>query len=252
MLTGDFPFRGSVHVLMHQIVHDDGPPHRRLNGHVPRDLETICLKCLEKSARNRYQSAMELSDQLRQFLRGEPIQVRAITRIGRMWRWCQRYPAAAAVVALLVLIAVVDPLVALNRASKVADHDHFGVNFRLLHWLIVDGNKDYEARLRESGEKLFVVTINGAQVGGEPIPDLPPRLTPEVMAKLTQLVPKLIQPLDQGSFDNRQLMGTLREIGFRGPIGLQCFGIPGDARDHLQRSMIVWRSWQAEWAKESP
>jgi len=126
------------------------------------------------------------------------------------------------------------------------------VNFRLLHWLIVDGNKDYEARLRESGEKLFVVTINGAQVGGEPIPDLPPRLTPEVMAKLTQLVPKLIQPLDQGSFDNRQLMGTLREIGFRGPIGLQCFGIPGDARDHLQRSMIVWRSWQAEWAKESP
>ena len=82
-------------------------------------------------------------------------------------------------------------------------------------------------------EKVFVVTINGAKVGSKTIPEL-------------------IQPLDRGDFDNRELLATLREIGYRGPIGLQCFGIPGDARQHLQRSMKVWKTWKAEWAKEGP
>ena len=120
MLTGEMPFRGSVHMLMHQVVHDDAPHPRRLNGHVPRDLETICLKCLEKSAKSRYPSAQELADDLRRFLRGEPIQARPITRLGRAWRWCQRYPMTAAMVALLALIAIVGPLIALNQARLAA------------------------------------------------------------------------------------------------------------------------------------
>ena len=51
----------------------------------------------------------------------------------------------------------------------------------------------------------------------------------------------LIRPLDEGDFDNRQLLATLREIGYRSPIGLMCFGIPGDAREHLSHSMTAWR-----------
>ena len=78
-----------------------------------------------------------------------------------------------------------------------------------------------------------MVTINGAKVGSKTIPEL-------------------IQPLDRGDFDNRELLATLRDIGYRGPIGLQCFGIPGDAREHLQRSMNVWKTWKAEWAKKGP
>jgi len=75
------------------------------------------------------------------------------------------------------------------------------------------------------------VTINGAQLGSKTWTN------------------GLIQPLDRGDFDNRQLLATLREIGYRGPIGLMCYGIPGDAREHLQRSMKVWKSWKAEWTK---
>lgn len=60
----------------------------------------------------------------------------------------------------------------------------------------------------------------------------------------------LIQPLDRGDFDNRQLLATLREAGYRGPIGLMCYGVPGDAQEHLARSMKVWKSWQADWIKQ--
>ncbi|MHC4406701.1 MAG: sugar phosphate isomerase/epimerase family protein [Planctomycetota bacterium] len=119
------------------------------------------------------------------------------------------------------------------RVVKEADHPRVGVNFNLPHWLTLDGDKDYRPLLRNGAEKVFVVTICGAKVGGT---------TPE----------ELIQPLDRGDFDNRQLLATLREIGYRGPIGLQCHGIPGDAREHLQRSMNVWKAWKAEWEERSP
>lgn len=116
-------------------------------------------------------------------------------------------------------------LYALRVVHKV-DHPQVGVNFNLCHWLKVDGDRDYRPLLRENADKLFAVTINGALRGSQTWTD------------------GLIQPLDRGDFDNRQLLATLREIGYRGPIGLMCYGIPGDARKHLERSMQVWRSWQ--------
>ena len=54
LLTGEVPFRGSARMLVHQVIHDDPPSPRKLNAHVPRDLETICLKCLEKEPGRRY------------------------------------------------------------------------------------------------------------------------------------------------------------------------------------------------------
>jgi sugar phosphate isomerase/epimerase len=50
-----------------------------------------------------------------------------------------------------------------------------------------------------------------------------------------------LQPLDSGSFDVGAFLETLRDLGYRGPVGLQCYGIKGDARDHLTRSMAAWR-----------
>ncbi len=109
---------------------------------------------------------------------------------------------------------------------KKADHPCVGVNFNLCHWLMIDGDKDYRPVLRENAARIFAVTINGAQLGAKTWTN------------------GLIQPLDRGDFDNRQLLATLREIGYRGPIGLMCYGIPGDARQHLERSMAVWKSWK--------
>jgi sugar phosphate isomerase/epimerase len=119
------------------------------------------------------------------------------------------------------------------RVVEKADHPCVGVSFVSYHWLAVEGEADYRPHLRDGAEKIFVVTICGSKVGGKTRPEL-------------------VQPLDRGDFDNRQLLAMLREIGYRGRIGLQCFGIPGDAREHLQRSMNVWKAWNAEWARESP
>lgn len=122
MLTREMPFRGSVHRLMHQVIHVDAPHPRKLNSQVPRDLATICLKCLEKAPRSRYGSAQELSDELHRFLQGKPIQARPITPFARAGRWCRRHPMAAAVVLLVLLLAVGGPLMALNQ-SRLADKE---------------------------------------------------------------------------------------------------------------------------------
>jgi len=118
------------------------------------------------------------------------------------------------------------------RVVKKVDHPQVGANFNLCHWLMVDGEKDYRPVLRENAARIFAVTINGAKLGSKTWTN------------------GLIQPLDQGDFDNRQLLDTLREIGYRGPIGLMCYGIPGDAREHLERSMKVWKAWEAQWTKK--
>jgi sugar phosphate isomerase/epimerase len=108
---------------------------------------------------------------------------------------------------------------------KRVNHPQVGYNFNLCHWLKVEGTKDYRPLLRANAAKLFSVTISGAQIGA---------------ATWTN---GLIQPLDRGDFDNRALLAAVEEIGYRGPIGLMCYGIPDDAREHLTRSMKIWRSW---------
>jgi WD40 repeat protein/serine/threonine protein kinase len=106
LLVGQLPFRGHSNMLVRQILEDDPPVPHRLEAGIPRDLESICLKCLEKQPSRRYASARELADDLNRFLRHEPTDARPITRVHRLGRWCRRRPLIAglsASVALLLL-----------------------------------------------------------------------------------------------------------------------------------------------------
>ncbi len=104
LLTGQLPFRGSTRLLIHQVLHEEPRPPRKINDKIPRDLETICLKALAKVPGWRYATARELSEELRRFLKGEPIQARPAGRVERALKWVRRHPAQAAAYALVVLV----------------------------------------------------------------------------------------------------------------------------------------------------
>lgn len=100
LLTGERPFRGTGHALLLQVVHDEPPPPRRLNPAIPRDLETIVLRCLGKLPSQRYAAAGEAAADLERFLNREPVKARPIGKVQRTVRWCRRRPWQAAALGL--------------------------------------------------------------------------------------------------------------------------------------------------------
>jgi serine/threonine protein kinase len=99
-LTGRPPFAGTTALeTIQQVLHADPVAPGRLRPGMARDLETICLKCLEKSPVNRYGSAAALADDLRRFLTGEPIRGRRVSMLRRLGKWSRRRPALAALTA---------------------------------------------------------------------------------------------------------------------------------------------------------
>ncbi|MEK7674976.1 MAG: serine/threonine-protein kinase [Verrucomicrobiota bacterium] len=119
LLTARPPFRAeTISETLQQVQTSEPLSPRLLNPSVPRDLETICLKCLEKEPEKRFANAQELADELARFLNDEPIQARPVTRAERAWRWCRRKPALASAIGLaavlLLVVSIGSPLVALR------------------------------------------------------------------------------------------------------------------------------------------
>lgn len=113
---------------------------------------------------------------------------------------------------------------ALRIADKVG-RDNVGVTFNLCHWLRVGSKLPVEELIKKAMPRLFVVTINGADAVEQPGAGWD----------------RLIQPLGQGTFNVAGLMRTLRKLGYRGPVGLQCYAVPGDKPANLKKSMAAWR-----------
>jgi serine/threonine-protein kinase len=95
LLTGAPPFHGEGLLdTLHSVAHEPPPPPRRLSAGVPRDLEAVCLKCLQKEPRDRYATAEELADDLRRFLAGRPVLARPPSAWRRAVGWARRHPFA--------------------------------------------------------------------------------------------------------------------------------------------------------------
>jgi tetratricopeptide (TPR) repeat protein/tRNA A-37 threonylcarbamoyl transferase component Bud32 len=106
MLTGERPFQGNLQMIIHQLATQDPRNPRSLNNFIPFDLETICLRAIEKEPGRRYQTAHDLADDLRRWLRSEPIRARRTTLLGRGLRWWRRNKALAASLAVLLVLLI--------------------------------------------------------------------------------------------------------------------------------------------------
>ena len=116
----------------------------------------------------------------------------------------------------------IDTIADAVRIAKQADRDNIGVMFNLCHFLNVERGGDFKQALAGAEPYLWRVSVSGGKVGGKPWNEL-------------------IQPLDQGDFDQVELLRELKKLGFRGAVGLQCYGVRGDAKENLQRSIAAWR-----------
>jgi serine/threonine-protein kinase len=129
LLAGRPPFRGATPLdTLRQLMEQEAEPLRAGCPDIERDLETICLKCLEKDPRQRYASALALAEDLERFLIGKPVQARPVRVAERLWRWCRRQPALAAAggLAALALAAMVvgSVVFAFNEARHAQELRH--------------------------------------------------------------------------------------------------------------------------------
>jgi hypothetical protein len=168
LITGRLPFEADAIAQVLRMVAEEEPvsPHR-LKRDCPRDLETICLKCLQKDPHKRYPSSAELADDLRRFVAGEPITARPVGQIERVVRWARRNPTLAAllgvVFTLLTAVAAVATVAAIriddarNRAERAATDEAAAK-------LAAEGDRDAARKAeREGKEKLLQSLISEAK-----------------------------------------------------------------------------------------
>jgi len=111
------------------------------------------------------------------------------------------------------------------RLVRKAARPNIGVMFNLCHFLKVDDDKNLKSTIDSAKDHLFAVSLNGS----------------DAAADIQSGQGQWITPLGTGNFDQSAFLRVLREADYRGPIGLQCWGIPGDARSHLTTSIRAWR-----------
>lgn len=178
LLTGELPFRGNARMMMHQVIHAEAPSPRLLNGNISRDLETIILRCMEKSPARRYSSAGELAEELRRFLEGRPIVARPVSWLERRWRWCKNHRAATALMAALPLAAIAIAVIAtvafvrIDEARRETTSGLYDAFVREAHSLRVARSPGFRRRawdLLQQASRLDTVRVNAIELRAEAI-----------------------------------------------------------------------------------
>jgi sugar phosphate isomerase/epimerase len=111
------------------------------------------------------------------------------------------------------------------RLAEKVNRPNVGMSFNLCHFLKTDNENNLKKALRDAGDRLMLVSINGADSGDT-----------------SKGFSRLILPLGDGTFDIKRVMNLLDEIGYTGPVGLQCYNIKGNDRKNLTKSIATWRA----------
>lgn len=162
MLTGRPPFLGSSPAeIMHQVLRQEPVAIRQLQPNVPRDLETICLRCLQKEPHKRYPSAKALATDLSRFRSGEPILARPVGIFEQMWRWRRRNPTIAALIGLIALTLIGSAMLASSfalsarqEARRAEHHAHEALLLGERNRLSADELRDEKRTVLEAHQKL--------------------------------------------------------------------------------------------------
>jgi serine/threonine-protein kinase len=169
MLTGHPPFEGEIAAIVHQVIQDEPRLPRSFDPSLPLDLETICLKAMEKQAGRRYQTAEALAIDLHRYLQGQPILARRMSRLEKSWRWLRRRPSAVLATALGAMVVAAGAMI----AGLVRE------NYAL------EGYRPVRVITEPAGARVALVPIDART--GEPNPDPSGIIRPRGMTPLTLL-----------------------------------------------------------------
>ncbi len=147
MLTTRAPFIGeSAEATIRQVIHNEPIAPHVLNGSIPRDLETICLKCLAKEPHKRYGTAQLLAEDLQRFLEGRPVLARPVSRPARAWRWCRRNPVIAALATSVVILLIVGSAISTTLAIIASNNAELAIQQTDI---VTKKSKELESTIRD-------------------------------------------------------------------------------------------------------
>jgi len=252
LLTGRPPFHAPTVLETVKLVTNEEPlAPSRLQADVPRDLETICLKCLEKDMGKRYGSARLLADDLRRFLSDEPILARPVSNLERLTRWCRRNPRVAALVGtvglLLILVAagsvafafrISQEMAETERQKKIADQN--AIAEKLAHDE-ADRNAEVALKNAEAARKAQDIAGQQAQVALETVynvattADEKLRTIAQLGPLRKELIELVMKQLDKISKDAVTSRKADRTMG----IALQRMGKFYEQRGETQQEIVV-------------
>jgi tetratricopeptide (TPR) repeat protein len=226
LLTGERPFRGNIEMIIQQVIQDEPTSPRKLNSNVPKDLETITLKCLEKDPSRRYQSANEFSEEIRRHLSGNPIKARPVGRPERAVRWIQRNKTVSAAMAIAIVAlavgTVVSTLFAIDSRRQAATALAAATQEKKAKETAIARETETAAVLDFVENKIFAAARPEGQEGG---------LGHDV--SLRQAIESAL-PFVETSFAEQPLI----EARLRGTFGTSFFYL-GDAKNAVQQYEIA-------------
>lgn len=154
LLTGDLPFRGSLRMLLQKVINDEPPGPRWLDSRVPRDLDTICLKCMEKDPSRRYATASDLQSDLDRYQAGRPIAARRAGVLGHTVKWARRNRAVAALLTTTLAIFLIAAVVSGVLSQRAALYSARVTN-TLYDSLLQEISLTREVRKQGYGDKVY-------------------------------------------------------------------------------------------------